>query len=1419
MSARYFFVLLGVSVALIAVPPNALAVDADDDTANPNCSLNYNDPDCWDIGVVPNNNGVTYTVTIDDPTPLALDTNVTVDNLTIASGSSFTVANARAFTIVGDTGGGTSGSLIVDGLLRLGAVGADARLIFDSGVSTISSSAAALPGVPTLTSTNSTRNVITGAGNDEQLIFDRQNFTYTGRVERFAAFNARDSLLQPNPGTTSEFRDIRRYEALRSELRASGANTRLLFNNVEEVDGTGTSRKVVENDGTIEYRDSTVENFQYDARGNLRYQLKDRQQHLRDANGNVRFEGRSGRVHQLEGNGGEDRGCNPGPRPHDYDDRIVANDSEFVASGTNTFIKYDRVGRVDGTGTSRKVVENDGTIEYRDSTVENFQYDARGNLRYINSRIDNNTYDVDANGNVRFEGRSGRVENTNLFTIRNDGSVDFANASDTILAARTVFFQETGGKVRSLDTGNVTRKFIEGNGGDEVTFRADALPGVDEYNYDTSDRPRNLIIGTGDTPRVRFENQRVRATGVAQDLDQFTYDRSYLEPNPGTTYAYDNLDRIVANDSEFVASGTNTFIKYDRVGRVDGTGTSRKVVENDGTIEYRDSTVENFQYDARGNLRYINSRIDNNTYDVDANGNVRFEGRSGRVENTNLFTIRNDGSVDFANASDTILAARTVFFQETGGKVRSLDTGNVTRKFIEGNGGDEVTFRADALPGVDEYNYDTSDRPRNLIIGTGDTPRVRFENQRVRATGVAQDLDQFTYDRSYLEPNPGTTYAYDNLDRIVANDSEFVASGTDTTIVYDGVRVLDGTGTTDMRVGPGGSIEHRGGVVRNIRRYDALGRIVSNGATFENNVLNVDPDGFMDLRGSGNRINRSNTLNIAGRKQFSNASTSSVADGTVYTIIDDGSVWTNSTGSPVTVEFGGPTADAVVFTSAQKPSDAPSIASSSSFRNTWNGIGPAANLDLVRQLVSFSGNWNNFDNLLLDQTDLANNPGTAFTLEIRRVTAQNSTLHASGPGGALNIVNAFFDGTESSVIRADDNAQISFNGLRAFDFDGTATNNSTISFSNLVLSNASIGVDETSNMILNNVDVDKVNVGGSVQVAGQFGITGNENQFDAIVTDPGQNTMVMLNGASLDIPLAFADRPGNSLGGTGPLMINSEVSGAAVFNGAALISASGSVVADGNNPIVFDQPGSVNNGRVDVSSGRVILNEDVAGNGNWNVQGDGLLRVTDGRNISANSINVNSGTFQVDGGTAQAAAIVAGAGANMIIGSTLSTPRLEIGLADESAWNLSTTTVIEMTGGEGAAIGDWSDWGVLEIAGLDLGDDPLGFEDNFEIPTLEIGPGASVFLRDFIDNGNRGGPGGESEALYVETLVFSDSFSRLNLNGLNIYFNELQGDASQIINTVVPVPPALWLFGSALAGLRLAASPTLASPTQTRVQA
>ena len=165
---------------------------------------------------------------------------------------------------------------------------------------------------------------------------------------------------------------------------------------------------------------------------------------------------------------------------------------------------------------------------------------------------------------------------------------------------------------------------------------------------------------------------------------------------------------------------------------------------------------------------------------------------------------------------------------------------------------------------------------------------------------------------------------------------------------------------------------------------------------------------------------------------------------------------------------------------------------------------------------------------------------------------------------------------------------------------------------------------------------------------------------------------------------------------------------------------------------------------------------------------------------------------------------------DMIGNATLSlSGDLSFAMTDEARWSFDDASTLEMTGGVGAAVGDWGAWSSLEIGGIDIGTDPfnhvgdpLGFSNNFDLAELVIGADGHVFLSDLWDNGNRNGTFGAAEALYVDTLVFADASALLNLNGLNIYYNNLVGDSSQIINqTVIPVPAAVWLFGSGLLGL------------------
>ncbi|MCK4340645.1 MAG: hypothetical protein KAY37_02835 [Phycisphaerae bacterium] len=119
-------------------------------------------------------------------------------------------------------------------------------------------------------------------------------------------------------------------------------------------------------------------------------------------------------------------------------------------------------------------------------------------------------------------------------------------------------------------------------------------------------------------------------------------------------------------------------------------------------------------------------------------------------------------------------------------------------------------------------------------------------------------------------------------------------------------------------------------------------------------------------------------------------------------------------------------------------------------------------------------------------------------------------------------------------------------------------------------------------------------------------------------------------------------------------------------------------------------------------------------------------------------------------------------------------------LTNESYHNFNASGVLRAIGGTTGNVCDFDTIVQIEVAGSDLGDDPAGFSDNFQLPRLIIAPGAKAVVVDNVDNGNRGGVGGNDEALYVDTLEFEDAAGLLVPNDLHIYYNTLIGDPSQI---------------------------------------
>ena len=136
----------------------------------------------------------------------------------------------------------------------------------------------------------------------------------------------------------------------------------------------------------------------------------------------------------------------------------------------------------------------------------------------------------------------------------------------------------------------------------------------------------------------------------------------------------------------------------------------------------------------------------------------------------------------------------------------------------------------------------------------------------------------------------------------------------------------------------------------------------------------------------------------------------------------------------------------------------------------------------------------------------------------------------------------------------------------------------------------------------------------------------------------------------------------------------------------------------------------------------------------------------------------------------------------------------------ETNWIWGSNTSLTMSGEGDLSLQS------LEIGGHNDGSLETGFSNNFDLANLSIeGEGTYTYLTDWIDNGNRS----SDEALYVDDLdVLADAI--LNLKGLNLY-TYLGSDihlvaagegylfgGGQIIDATVPIPGALWLFGSGL---------------------
>ncbi len=1010
----------------------------------------------------------------------------------------------------------------------------------------------------------------------------------------------------------------------------------------------------------------------------------------------------------------------------------------------------------------------------------------------------NNQGTIEANGgNLTLTSRN--ATNTGLIQSTNNGSLTVS--SITIDNTGGTLISETGSDIHltntTINAGNI-------NGGGNVyinaasTFDNTTLDGV-AINVNHGD---NLILRNTITNNTAvLVNDGHSYTGAAYD--------SYVSLGGNVNLQGSGQLEFVSPRTGYLLEGTvgNTLTlgaAQTIRARSGGSGNLQADIVNNGVIEADGGTLS----------LSLRSKTNNNVIQAINSGNLSVSGIT--IENT-LANLRVD------NTSSINLSSATINNGTLSG-VTGAGAGTV-------NIGGTVNLNNLSLAGV-TTNINHGD---NLVLNNSIT------NDGTLRLADGHNYTGASYD-AYLRTNGNVTLNGSGEIQFASSLSNFIleTASSDTLTVGNAQTITTtsgGVGNIYVATTNEGLIEANAGTITLASRNKNNNAVIQainggvlnvNSIAINNNTAEIKLDStstvnlnsasltggdIVGVAGAGGNLNIGGTTNLTDvhlgnvttninhgdnlvlNNTITNDGVLRLADGHNYTgpsydayLRTNGNVTLDGSGE---IQFASSRANFILETTS---SDILTVGSAQTIKTTTGGNGSiyvaTTNKGLIEAnagtITLASRNKNN---------DAIIRAKTGGTININSITVDNSGGDIQiETGSTLNLNSATLQGgTLSGGGTANTGGTALLNGVTT-DLTINSNHGDNLRISNTVTNNGNIVLADGHNYTGSSYDA-YLRTEGNATLAGNGQITFASNRNNFILESAATDTLTIGSNQTIT----------TTAGSRGYVYVNTVNQGRIDANGGTLYLSSRNKTNDGvmaasNNGLLSVSVDVDGNGGWDANAGRVLLNAGV------DATTTGFTQIRNGGEIELNGNRLGTGDFTID----NSGILDVNSGLVSVAGD------FSFALTNEANWQWSTNTNLELTGGFAATTSNWNQWASLEIGGIDLGTDPAnhvgdpaGFNNgNFYLPELIIGAGAHIFLADNINNGNRGGLFGHSEALFVDRLVLSDSNSILNLNGLNIYYNTLVGDSGQIIDQTVvltafnsanvPVPAA---WGLMLSGL------------------